>query len=296
MKKLLTVFLLFFVMNFVYGQSIVISSTVFDQAGKTIPYVNIYIKGERKGTVTNKIGQFDLEINQEDLSKSLVISAIGFEPQMIEIANHPAEIFLKENIYDLNEIVVFSGKEKVIEVGNLEFPKSGNTVEAASVGKRIPTGFMSAIFMENPSTSKGRFKTISFFIGARGKHKTPFRIKVYSKDKTAEKPDSLLVQKDIIVKAKKKGSWLQIDVSSYNIPFPVNGAYVAMEWLHDEKKYQYTRKFKHRGKKIKSYGQTLGYYSKEPKYRNWSHYLGFGWQEEVPTFKSLIKAQVAVYE
>lgn len=283
-------------MNIVYSQSIVISSTVYDQQGTVIPYVNVYIEGERKGTVTNKVGQFDLEIHQEDLSKSLVISAIGFEPQTIKIANHPTEIYLKENIYNLGEIVVFSGKEKIIEVGNLEFPKNVINIESPSVGIRIPTGFMRAIFMENPSTLEGRFKTISFFIGAIGKHKTPFRIKVYSKDKIAEKPDSLLVRKDIIATANKKGGWMQIDVSSYNIPFPVNGAYVAMEWLHDEKKYRYKRKFKHLGIKIKSYGQSLGNYSREPKYRNWSYYLGFGWQEEVPTFKSLIKARVAVYE
>lgn len=298
MKKILGLFAFLLIANFVYGQSLVISSTIYDKQETVVPYVNIYVKGERKGTVSNKMGYFELNINQEDIDKVLIFSAIGFESQALVATNLPSKVYLKKIIYDLKEAVVFSGKEKIIESGNLEFPTNGKITRNQSIGILIPTGYQSTIFLENTTNSEGRFKTISFFIGKEGKYKTPFRIKVYSKDEIEGKPDSLLVQKDIIATANKKGAWCQIDVSKYNIPFPVNGAYVAMEWLHNEKKYQYKNKFRHLGKKykIQSFGQKLGMYSKVPNYESWSYYLGFGWQKEVPSYKPLIKAQIAVYE
>ncbi len=298
MKKLFHTVLFFFITNFVFSQSLVIGSTIFDEKKATISYVNIYVKEERKGTVTNQFGQFELTINQEDFNKELIISAIGFESQSFIISALPTKIYLKKTAYDLEEVVVFSGKEKIIEIGNLEFPETGLIPNFQSIGIRVPEGYQSTIFLENPSTSEGRFKTISFFIVKEGKYNTPFRIKVYSKDKKEGKPDSLLVRKDIIVQANQKGEWCQIDVSKYNIPLPVDGAYIAMEWLHNEKKYQYKRKGKYQGKKfkLKSYGQGLGIYSKEPNYEFWSYYLGVGWKKELPSYKRLIKAEVAIYE
>jgi len=298
MEKLLKIFLLIFLTNTVYSQSLIINCNIFDEEETAIPYVNIYIEGERKGTVIDKFGQFELNITQEDFSKKLIISAIGFESKKLVISALPNKIILKKSVYNLEEIVVFSGEEKIIEIGNLEFPKNGKIPDYLSVGQRIPTGFQNAMFIENPTSLEGRFKTVSFFIAAKGKHKTPFRIKVYGKDGIEEKPDSLLVQKDIIVKANKKGDWFQIDVSSYNIPFPENGAYIAMEWLHNEKKYRYKRKFKHRNKKTKigSYGQGLGAYSTNTNYECWFYYLGHGWKKDLLTHKPLIKAEVAIYE
>jgi len=255
MKKLFHTVLFFFITNFVFSQSLVIGSTIFDEKKATISYVNIYVKEERKGTVTNQFGQFELTINQEDFNKELIISAIGFESQSFIISALPTKIYLKKTAYDLEEVVVFSGKEKIIEIGNLEFPETGLIPNFQSIGIRVP-------------------------------------------EEKEGKPDSLLVRKDIIVQANQKGEWCQIDVSKYNIPLPVDGAYIAMEWLHNEKKYQYKRKGKYQGKKfkLKSYGQGLGIYSKEPNYEFWSYYLGVGWKKELPSYKRLIKAEVAIYE
>lgn len=299
MQKALNIFLFLLISHLVFSQSLVISSTIYDQQEIAIPYVNIYVKGERKGTVSNKSGHFALTINREDIDKSLIISAIGFESQTLSVStNLPSKIYLKEIVYDLTEAVVLSGKERIIESGNLEFPVSGDITNYQSIGMRIPTGYQSAIFLENPTPSEGLFKNISFFIAKEGKYKTPFRVKVYSIDEKEDKPDSLLVKKDIIITAKKKGEWCQIDVSRHHIPFPKNGAFVVMEWLHNEKKYQYTRKGKYSGKKwkLQSYGQGLGLYSKAPNYESWSYYLGVGWKKEIPTYKPLIKAQIAIYE
>lgn len=298
MKQSLNIFLFLLISHLVFSQSLVISSTIYDKQETTIPYVNIYVKGERKGTVSNESGHFELAINQEDIDKSLIISAIGFESQTLTVSKLPSKIHLKRIVYDLTEVVVFSGKETIIERGNLEFPTDRSPVKSGSIGMRIPTGYLSAIFLENLTNTEGRFKTISFYVTKEGKYKTPFRVKVYSKDEIGGNPDSLLVQKDIIATANKKGEWCQIDVSMHNIPFPKNGAFVAMEWLHNEKKYQYITKGQYLGKKYKidSYGQQLGRYSKEPNYESWSYYLGYGWQKEVPSYKPLIKSEIVVYE
>ena len=127
MQKALNIFLFLLISHLVFSQSLVISSTIYDQQEIAIPYVNIYVKGERKGTVSNKSGHFALTINREDIDKSLIISAIGFESQTLSVStNLPSKIYLKEIVYDLTEAVVLSGKERIIESGNLEFPVSGD--------------------------------------------------------------------------------------------------------------------------------------------------------------------------
>ena len=87
------------------NQEFIVTGTVTDFNGETIPGVNIVIKGTLTGTVTNSDGAFSiLAPNQKAV---LIFSFIGYDTKEIVIGNHNIiNVLLKEDAFRLDEIVV----------------------------------------------------------------------------------------------------------------------------------------------------------------------------------------------
>lgn len=77
---------------------------------QTIEFVNIGIVGKNIGTVSNTNGVFKISLDKEMDADTLLFSAIGYEPQLIKIAdlrNKPCnKIYLKKKAYDISEVVI----------------------------------------------------------------------------------------------------------------------------------------------------------------------------------------------
>lgn len=89
-----------------------LSGQVLDEKTKEpIPGVSLYIKGTTHGVITDAEGHFYFQTGQK-FPYSLVVSFIGYQKQEYVAAGTPVTIFLKEEVKELEEIVVTSRRRK----------------------------------------------------------------------------------------------------------------------------------------------------------------------------------------
>ena len=125
-----------------------ISGVVKDSITKQpIPYVNISVENENKGTTSEENGTFSIHVSEK--SKNLIFSALGFERKTVQISE-VSEVNLKPMAYELDEIVI----SKRYETREIEIGKPENQMfEAFDNGPRIDTKF----FPYFPSYQKTKF-------------------------------------------------------------------------------------------------------------------------------------------
>ncbi len=109
MKKLLKIglmgLLLLTQIHLVFGQERSISGTVIDASGLPLPGVNLVIKGETIGAVTDLEGKYSITVPDENAV--LVFSFIGYLSQEVTAGTETnIDITLSEDVVGLEEIVV----------------------------------------------------------------------------------------------------------------------------------------------------------------------------------------------
>ncbi len=110
MKKLLFL-LLILLFSFLNAQTKV-GGIVLDEFNSPVAFANIIFKGSSEGTITNDNGRFYFE-SEADYN-TIVVSFIGYEAKEIALAskvNYELKIILKESTEQLDEVVIYTGKQ-----------------------------------------------------------------------------------------------------------------------------------------------------------------------------------------
>ena len=85
-------------------EKVQITGKVFDQDELPLPGATVLEVGTMNGVTTNPEGSFSLEVAE---NSSIRISFVGFEPQIVTVADKKEiNIFLKESTNTLNEVVI----------------------------------------------------------------------------------------------------------------------------------------------------------------------------------------------
>ena len=108
--------------------------------------------------------------------------------------------------------------------------------------KNRPRGFQKvympkgqiALFIENNLNVNSKIQNVRFFIGDKGNCLKPFRVMLYSVDTITAKPLNYLLPDTIIINTKNGNEWFSVDLSAYNLTFPINGIFASMEWIPDD--------------------------------------------------------------
>ena len=104
-KLLLSFFLSFSVIAFVFAQDKVISGKVTSSNGEPVPGVSVYVNGSAStGTQTNSFGVYKLSVPQS--AKILVFKFVGFKTKEIAITGVSLNVGLEEENTTLSEVVV----------------------------------------------------------------------------------------------------------------------------------------------------------------------------------------------
>jgi TonB-linked SusC/RagA family outer membrane protein len=113
-----------------------ITGVITDEAGDPIVGASVLIEGESKGTISDINGKFSLTTNSD---KSLRISYIGFEPQIVEVNNQSVlKISLIESAKKLNEVVVVGyGVQKKRDVTGSVTSVSSETLQQVAAKTNI---------------------------------------------------------------------------------------------------------------------------------------------------------------
>lgn len=110
MKRFLSVFFLTFI-TCVTAQT-KIEGVVTDDSGMPIAFANIIFANSSEGTITNDNGRFYME--SDETYDAIKVSFIGYETKEIPLeqkVNYGMEIILTESTEQLQEVIVYTGKQ-----------------------------------------------------------------------------------------------------------------------------------------------------------------------------------------
>lgn len=220
MKKI-TCIIFFLIQTFSFSQKICVMDSLTKER---LPYTtiklflnNIMVSGgycdEKGEIVINKLN-FD----------SLEFSEIGYYKKSINKKLINDTIFLNQNIIELKEVVINKYKQEVVTLGYINNKKKMQL--SAGKGSEI------VVFIDNSFNQSRQVKTFLFNLKRKKDFKTAIRIHFYKKKINKSEPSEEIGNEDIIgyLDNKIKGT-IEIDITNYNIEFPIEGIFVGIEWL-----------------------------------------------------------------
>ena len=157
----------------------------------------------------------------------------------------------------------------------------------------LPGSQYAALMKNDKQRRFGYIRSVSFYIGENGFPREPFRVRLYRADGNYNAPNSDLLLDNVVVSAARGGGWFDVDLTSYNIPAPDEGFYVAMEWIVSGDKF-YTTNFMDN---YTPYGQILRPTFEFKDSRTWLYAIGRGWSlitlaNGASRYNAMIRAEV----
>src|SRR5258706_7025935 len=87
------------------AQQRIVSGTIKDSRGSSLPGVNVIVKGTSAGTVTDASGKYTLTVPEN--ANTLVFSFIGYSSKEVEIGTQTSiDVAMEEDVKQLSEVVV----------------------------------------------------------------------------------------------------------------------------------------------------------------------------------------------
>jgi hypothetical protein len=283
-RFLLPAALLSFLVRPLYAQR-TLNGTIQDQQGTAIPFAIVELPSQKLGVQADQAGQFSLPLPAGIVADSLTISALGYQKNRIAVpALATCQVQLSALPVALSEVVIHASATPAQWLGPAEdverfgFSQNGLSAEKNS-GWQIARYF--------PAVGLGYLTGGRFFVKPSGIGRcdkvmlqAPFRVRVYAADGPDGSPGTDLLTQTILAAATKSG-WVHVDLSAYNITFPTQGLYVAMEWVYTSDKFLCTYQYSAAGASEKKtgtrYGQILGGRAATDT-QTWHLILGQGWR------------------
>ena len=186
-----------------YGQ--IISGLVTDEQNNPLPFVNIGVVDNNKGTVSSINGEFQLNIKGVADSEILRISSVGYEFADLKIGELKQKldkedilkISLKKKVYLIDEVTIKTNKRKIFFIGS---KKPGNTTWAwfnllngAEIGRLISNNYR--IYL----------RKFYFHIGETNCDSVLYRLKIYTVSN--QMPDRIVNNEEIFFLSEKQKGW-----------------------------------------------------------------------------------------
>lgn len=276
---------------------------VSSESEQPVEFASIQVKNSKKGAVAGFDGKFEIAATFEEMTDSISIYRIGYEPRAMSVKALSSlefhKIFLTPVSIQLDTVGVSVKKADIEREGN-----RGVVVGSLYLDTH---GQQVALFIRNKKNKSGRIKTLSFFLSGKGNTEAPFRIRVYGLNDSLGCPGPELLPDILVVKPASGKGWFDVDVSQYNIRFPQNGMFVAMEGIYPGDYIHQMESLKENtgmtdeepGDFIEGsldYGQRIGY-SRFSKNETWHYSLSHTWfQLGKKLFNVMISAEIIVYD
>ncbi|MFN7494673.1 MAG: serine hydrolase [Cyclobacteriaceae bacterium] len=204
-----------------YSQ-ITVKGKILNQTDKKpIAYANVGIPNTGIGTISNEDGSFSLQLSKLNLKDTLRFSGIGFSKRAIPIQSlldKEVIVYLKEQVTQLNEVIVQAKKEKnkTFVLGNRK--SRGGTLETDTVY----AGSATALLIENKNPiQKGLsfpvyLQSASIRIFRNNLPSFKMRVRLYSVDPLTKGPGEDFLNKSVVVESTMRNGWLTFNLSEFN--------------------------------------------------------------------------------
>lgn len=220
----------------VRAQNLAVESQVVDENGTGVPFAAVGIIAKKFGTVTFEDGSFTLAKKKNYQQDTLIVSAIGFKRRKLAYAEFikekPKTIELKENVVQLQEVVVTKKGWEISKIGEkrkktssaLRFygPKEGTTL---------------AVLL-NEDRKSLFIREVSIAVGMNNLKQADFRCMLFSIDENSL-PSEQLFQENIIQKVKdEKGTVTFTLPEEFWIDKPF---YIGFEWVISKEQFLFLK-------------------------------------------------------
>lgn len=241
-------------MIFVIGNSqekVISGQIIHLENNDPIPYVNIGIKNESVGTVSDKNGLFELFLDEKThKNDTIIISHVGFKSKKINVATlKPSKniITLEPESIELEEVVISSKKT------TLKNKKLGRTITGLGL---MHANFYTAAEKnvdDRLSKEKGvrikinkncHLKDLNFKITTNDFKSLKFRVNFYKIENGL--PTDLIVFENIVFEIKDNFlGWFKVDLEEYDIFLTedLGEIAVAIQWVESVKSHEKSKFF-----------------------------------------------------
>jgi TonB-linked SusC/RagA family outer membrane protein len=166
MKRTLVVVVLVIMTCYTYAQNLVVSGSVTDSKGETLPGVGVMVAGTGTGTVTDMDGNYTLETSAD---ANLLFSSLGYTQQEVPVDGRSViNVVMNEESVEVNEVVVtalgITQSKKALGYSTQSLDAEQiSTVNTANLASQL-NGQVAGLTINNPT---GLFQTPEFSL--RGK-------------------------------------------------------------------------------------------------------------------------------
>lgn len=212
----------------------VVGQVVDAATSKALPYVNIVLEEQHRGTSADAQGRFSFVLKGVDTSAILKFSYVGFKTEYIKLGklNDSRVVKMQPQVSDLSEVQLYSitenNSEKINDFRGKESIGLGNfsggqfpSMVARYYAK--PEKFKAGCFLEEVEV---RFFSTEMDMNKRSK----FRLRILEVGENG-KPAGDLLRSNLIVERKKNRFKTKIPLLKYRISIPEEGFFVAVEHL-----------------------------------------------------------------
>ncbi|MBA9076946.1 carboxypeptidase-like regulatory domain-containing protein [Rufibacter quisquiliarum] len=211
-----------------------VTGTVVDQKSQQpIAYVSVGVLETSTGTVSKEDGTFQLTIPANEVSKTIRISALGYEAKEIKaeaLLSPNTTISLVTKPVQLAEVNVKAAKWKTRELGGNAGPftlfHNAFTVLPRPLQENLGRELGVLIHAGDKQTFLSK---LNFCLTSNQFDQVKFRVNLYSLKEG--KPDQNLLPENIYVTVnEKKRGWIQVDLEPYNL-YVQQDFILSLEWI-----------------------------------------------------------------
>ncbi|PKD18350.1 hypothetical protein APR41_04140 [Salegentibacter salinarum] len=212
----------------------VIGQVVDALTSQPLPYVNIVLEEQHKGTSAGAQGRFLFVLKGADTSAILKFSFVGFKTEYINLGklNNSRVVKMQPDVSALSEVQLYSilnnNSEKINDFRGKESIGLGNFSggQFPSMVARYyarPENFKAGCFLEEVEV---RF----FATDLNMNKKSKFRLRILEVGQNG-KPAGDLLTSNLIIERRSNSFKTKIPLLQYRIPIPKEGFFVAVEHL-----------------------------------------------------------------
>jgi hypothetical protein len=227
-KKLLLIFLY---STFIQSQNLYTLRSSDDNY--PIKYANIYANNKML-TSSDSLGNF--KISENNLNSIIKITALGYKTIDSVVLKNNFTILMEIEPIILNDVIVTNKKKS--QKYKLGKAKNGNTGIVCTLENNTISQ-VSKLFEKKSQNitflDKIKFKTLC------SDKKRILSVLIYSVGANGE-PDKILNYEDIICNLEKGHNTYEVNLSQLNITFPVNGVFIALNYIFIEQNKCYRNK------------------------------------------------------
>jgi hypothetical protein len=239
-----------------------------------VPFANIWVENENIGTTSDRDGSFSIKENRGD--KYLIITSIGYEKQRVKMDSPNLKVLLVPVTYKIPEVFVTPQKKKELKI--YSYRKSQiHQFNAPTVPEIFARFFPYKDEYQNVQFIKSiRIETLS-------KTESIINLRFFNIDKNGE-PGNDILDSSLTIKIRKgRRSTLITDFNNTEIQFPIDGLFIAIEYIiikENEYEYEYFDEETKKRNKILGYMPMIGTIRTETSANSWVFRKG-KWEKDL---------------